>query len=137
MGLQARRHHRQVERRGVVLRGRDRLVVEARVRQVRDVDGDGLARSRGGLLGVEGQEDGLEPSERFAERDAGQVDAGDNGHEADDDELEKRVARLEGVVEPAAEAVIAGAGVGLAEEGGDSGGGVGVVEEAEAGVRRG
>lgn len=69
--------------------------------------------------------------------DAGEVDTGNDGEEAEDDKLEIRDARLEGVVEPAAEVVVAGAGVGLPEEGGDVGGDVGVVEEIESRVGRG
>lgn len=54
-----------------------------------------------------------------------------------DDELEFGVRRMEGVVEPAAEVVVAGAGVGAAKEGGDLGGDGGVVEEGKRRVRGG
>lgn len=47
--------------------------------------------------------------------------------------MEFRFGGLESVVKPAAEVVVAGTGVGLAEEFGDLGGGFGVVEEAECG----
>lgn len=47
------------------------------------------------------------------------------------------VAGLEGVVEPAAEVVVTGPGVGLAEERGDLGGDVGVVEKRGSGGERG
>lgn len=43
--------------------------------------------------------------------------------------MEFRDAGLEGVVEPAAEVVVAGAGVGFVEEGGDARGDGGVMEE--------
>jgi hypothetical protein len=82
---------------------------------------------------VEGEEDGLEAGEGFAEGDAGEVNAGDDGEEAEGDELEVRVAGLECVVEPATEVVFSGAGVGVAEERGDLGGDFGDVEEREGG----
>lgn len=66
--------------------------------------------------------------------DTGEVDAGDDGKEAEDDELKFRDGRLEGVIEPAAEVVVAGAGVGFPEEGGDAGGDFGVLEEREGRV---
>lgn len=57
--------------------------------------------------------------------------------------MEVGFGELEGVVEPAAEVVVAGAGVGLAEEFSDLGGDLGVVEErmgrilgAEEGIRK-
>jgi len=82
---------------------------------------------------VEGQEDGFEAGLGFPVGDAGEVDAGDDGEEAEDEELEVRDAGLERVVEPAAEVVVAGAGVGLAEEGGDVGVEVGAGEESGGG----
>lgn len=48
--------------------------------------------------------------------------------------MEARVAGLEGVVEPAAEVVVAGSGGGGTEEGGDVGGDLWVVEEGKGGV---
>jgi hypothetical protein len=72
----------------------------------------------------EGEEDGLEAGEGFAEGA----------------ELEVQVAGLGGVVEPATKVVFAGAGVGVAEERGDLGGDFRVVEERESrgeGRRRG
>lgn len=55
------------------------------------------------------------------EGDAGEVEAGDEGEEAEDENLEVGDGGLEGVVEPAAEVVVTGTGVGAAEEGGDVG----------------
>lgn len=101
--------------------------------QVGDVDGDGLAAPGGSLVGIEGQEDCLEAGEGDAEGDTGEVEAGDEGEEAEDEELEVGIGGLEGVVKPAAEVVVASAGVGLFEEGGDFGGCLGVVEEGAGG----
>jgi hypothetical protein len=49
--------------------------------------------------------------------------------------LEVGVTRLEGVVEPTTEVVVAGSRVGLAEEGGDLGGNLGVMEKRESRIR--
>jgi hypothetical protein len=85
---------------------------------------------------VEGQEDRLKAGEGFAESDTGEVYACHGGYKPEGDELEVRVARLEGVVEPAAEIVVAGSGVWVAEEGGDLGGDFGVMEKRESGRER-
>lgn len=69
----------------------------------------------------------------FPVGDAGEVDAGDDGEEAEDEELEFRDAGLEGVVEPPAEVVVAGTGVGAPKEGGDVGVDFGVGEEGGGG----
>nr|GMC46855.1 protein SIEVE ELEMENT OCCLUSION B-like [Ipomoea batatas] len=63
--------------------------------------------------------------------DAGEVDIGDDGEEAEDDEVEIELGGVEGVVEPAAEVVVAGAGVRLAEEIGDLGCDLKVMEEGK------
>lgn len=68
--------------------------------------------------------------------DPGEVNAGDGGEEAEDDELEGRVGGLEGVVQPAAEGVVPGAGAGLPEEVGDLGGNLLIMEERVGGVIR-
>lgn len=111
-------------------------MVNAGVRQVRDADRDGLAVTVGGLMGVEGQEDGLKAGEGgFTGVDsAGEVEAREGGDEAEDEELEGGVGGVEGVVEPAAEVVVGGAGGGVAEEGGDFGGERRRVEEREGRV---
>lgn len=70
---------------------------------------------------------------RFSIGDAGEVNAGDDREEAEDVELEIRDVGLESVVEPAAEVVIAGAGVGVTEEGGDLEVDFGFVEDGERG----
>lgn len=80
---------------------------------------------------VECEEDGFEAGLGSAERDAGEVEAGDDWDESEDDELEIWIGGLEGVVEPATKVVVAGAGVGESEEGGDLGRDVRVVEERE------
>lgn len=104
-------------------------MVNARVREIREVYGDCLAVTGGGFVCVYGQQDGFESGERFPEGDPGEVDSGDDGEEAEDDELEVEFGGVEGVVEPAAELVVAGAGVGLPEVVRDLGGEFGIGEE--------
>ncbi|KAL6991486.1 hypothetical protein U1Q18_009598 [Sarracenia purpurea var. burkii] len=74
-----------------------------------DLVSDGLTVALGGFVGVESQQDGFEAGEGLAEGDAREIDAGEDGAETEDDELEAWVGGLEGVVEPTAEMIIAGA----------------------------
>lgn len=97
------------------------FMVDARVREIREVYGDCLAVTVGGYVCVYGQQNRFESGEWFPEGDPGEVDSGDDGEEAEDDKLEVDLGGVEGVVEPAAELVVAGAGVGLPEVVGDLG----------------
>lgn len=133
VGLEARGDDGEVELGGGILRRLFRLVVDAGVGEVGDADGGGLAVTGGGLVGVDGEEDGLEAGEGLMEAGACEVDAGEGGEEAEDDELELGLGGVEGVVEPRAEVVVDCAGVGAAEEGGDLGRHVGVLEEGGGG----
>lgn len=83
---------------------------------------------------VEGEENGLEAGERHAADGAGEVEAGNGGEVAEDGELEVGVGGLEGVVEPAAEVVVASAGGGAPEVGGDCVCQLWVVQERESGI---
>lgn len=137
MGFQAGGDHAEVELGGAVFDGLFGFVVDAGVGEVGDADSDGLTVAGGGFVGVDGQEDGLEAGVGLVEGGAGEVDAGKGGEEAEDDELEVGLGGVEGVVEPGAEVVVDGAGVGTAEELGDLGGDFGVLEEGGGGGFRG
>lgn len=104
-------------------------MVNARVREIREVYGDCLTVTGGGFVCIYSQQDGFESGEWFPEGDPGEIDSGDDGEEAEDYELEVDFGCVEGVVEPAAELVVAGARVGLPEVVGDLGGEFGVGEE--------
>lgn len=89
-------------------------------------------------MGVKGEDDGFESGEGFAAGDdAGEVSAEEDREEAEDDKFEVGVVGLESIIEPTAEVVVARAGGGAAEEGGDLSGGFEVVEEGEGGVGSG
>lgn len=105
--------------------------------EVGEIDGDRISAPVDSLVGVEGEEDGLEAGKGLVVSAAGaarEVEAGDGGEETEDGEVEGGVSGLEGVVEPATEVVVAGAGIGTTEAAGDGGGDDVVVEEVECGV---
>lgn len=134
MGLQRGGDHGDVElRRPAALDRLLRLVVDAGVGEVGDAHGGGLPAPVGGLVAVDGEEDGLEAGEGLAQGGACEVRAGEDREEAEDNELEIGLGGVEGVVEPGTEVVVGASGVGAAEEAGDLGGDVGVVEEGGGG----
>ena len=67
----------------------------------------------------------------------GEVDPYNNGEEAEDNELEVRVAGLESVIKPLTEVVVTSSKVGFTKEGGYLGGNLWVMEKRESRVRVG
>ena len=67
----------------------------------------------------------------------GEVDPYNNGEEAEDNELEVRVAGLESVIKPTTEVVVTSSKVGFTKEGGYLGGNLWVMEKRESRVRVG
>ena len=67
----------------------------------------------------------------------GEVDPYNNGEEAEDNELEVRVAGLESVIKPTTEVVVTSSRVRFTKEGGYLGGNLGVMEKRESRVRVG
>ena len=65
----------------------------------------------------------------------GEVDPYNIGEEAEDNELEVRVAGLESVIKPMTEVVVTSSRVGFMKEGGYLGGNLGVIEKRESRVR--
>ena len=67
----------------------------------------------------------------------GEVDPYNNGEEAEDNELEVRVAGLESVIKPLTEVVVTSSRVGFMKEGGYLEGNLGVMEKRESRFRVG
>ena len=88
-------------------------------------------------MGVEGYKDGLKAGKGFAECNTGEVDPYNNGEEAEDNELEVRVTRLESVIKPTTEVVVTGSRVRFTKEGGYLGGNLGIIEKRERRIRVG
>lgn len=74
------------------------FMVNARMREIREVYGDCLAVTGGGFVCVNGQQNRFESGKWFPEGDPGEVDSGDDREEAEDDELEVDFGGVEGVV---------------------------------------
>nr|GMC94550.1 hypothetical protein Iba_chr05cCG0060 [Ipomoea batatas] len=89
-----------------------------------------LGAGPSGLFGFVGY-DGFEAGYGLVKGNAGEVDVDNNGEEVEDDDVEIKLGEVEGVVELAAEVVVTGAGVRLAEVVGDFGCDLGVIEEGE------